>query len=171
MGSGEDSPTISLERKSEAVADNYKALTFVNLPFIEERFAPGDVIPYEKFVASAEQAAAVVDDRTDADENATAPPTADEQIEDLLEWGSISEDLDAPLHPDHLPVDPNELSVAAAVSRMKEIVDQMEAAGVDVPAKMREFAEMSEKQITEADASRRMVMSHQNGGSAENASS
>jgi hypothetical protein len=43
----------------------YKALTVVNLPFIEERFAPGEMIPYSRFEAMAEAGAAVTDDRTD----------------------------------------------------------------------------------------------------------
>jgi hypothetical protein len=55
---------------------------------------------------------------------------------------------------------------------VKAMVDEMEAAGVEIPAKMREFAEMSDKQVSEADSSRRLVAGSENGrGSAENAGS
>lgn len=153
-------------------ASEFKALTFVNLPFIEERYAPGDTIPYERFEAMAEQAAAVLDDRRDVDSDASPVWTADDQIEELTAWGSISDDLNAPVHPDHLPVDPNSVTVSSTVARVKALVEEMEAAGLEIPAKMREFAEMSDKQIAEADSSRRLISGSDNGrGSAEDAGS
>jgi hypothetical protein len=150
----------------------YKALTVVNLPFIEERFFPGEMIPHDRFEAMAEEAAAVIDDRTDRDPDASPVWTADEHVAELLAWGSISEDADAELHPDHLPVNPNDFTVATAVARVKAMVDEMEAAGVEIPAKMREFANMSDAQVEEADANRRMVSTTEGGevrGGSENA--
>ena len=143
--------------------ESYKALTFVNLPFIEERFAPGQMIPREKFEAMAEQAASLLEDRTHLDDGASPVWTADDHINELLEWGSISEDADSPLHPDHLPTDPGVPTVASSVAQIRAMVEQMEAAGVEIPAKMRAFAEMSDAQIQEAEANRRIVAASENG--------
>lgn len=138
-------------------ADEYKALTVVNLPFIEERYAPGEMIPRESFEAMAEQAAAVLDDRTATDENASPIWTADDHIEELTAWGSISDDPNAPLHPESIIPDPNEMTIGMIVARAQEAVEKLSAAGVEIPAKLRDFAEMSESQIAEADKARLMV--------------
>jgi hypothetical protein len=52
------------------------------------------------------------------------------------------------------------------------MVEEMEAAGFEIPAKMREFANMSDAQVEEADANRRMVSTTEGGevrGGSENA--
>lgn len=129
--------------------DEYKALTHVNLPFIEERYAPGQMIPREKFEEMAEQAAKVVDDRTAKDENATPVWTADDHIEELMKWGSISDDSDAALHPSAVIPDPNKPNIAVMVANAKALVEEMEGRGEKVPVKLREFAELSEAQQEE----------------------
>lgn len=129
-------------------ASEHKALTVVNLPFIGEdgkgkRFEPGMMIPFEDFEASVEAAQSA---NPDAD-----TPSAEEQVASLTEWGSISDDPDAELHADHRPVDPNVRTLAQIVSDAQRIVDELEAGGQDVPAKLRELAEISERQINTVD--------------------
>lgn len=133
------------------MADEYKALTVINLPFIEKRFLPGSMIPYSDFQESAEMAASVLDDRSHVDPDASPILTADEQISYFMEWGSISDDPDAELHPDHRPVDPGKPSLAAMVEQAKALVEELEANGHDVPAKLRDFAETSDRQISAVD--------------------
>jgi hypothetical protein len=60
----------------------YKALTFINLPLLDIKKAPGDTISDEEFTAGGQ---------TETD------------IEALIAGGSLSTDLDAPLHPDNMP--------------------------------------------------------------------
>ena len=62
---------------------DYKALTFINLPLLDIKKFPGDTITDEEF-----------------DQGGQTPS----QIQDLITAGALSEDPDAPLHPDHQPV-------------------------------------------------------------------
>lgn len=128
------------------MAKDIKALTVINLPFIEERFAPGDTIPYERFVASAEEGAKVVT-LTEGD-----APSADEQIADLVANGSVSEDPSAPLHPDHIVRPPGQPTLESIVASADELIADLEARGADVPAKLRELASISDRQVHAADA-------------------
>lgn len=130
-------------------ASEYKALTHVNLPFIEERYAPGQMIPRESFERMAEEAAKVVDDRTGKDENATPVWTADDHIEELMKFGSLSDDPDAELHPSAIIPDPNKPNVAQMVAQAQALVEEMESRGETVPARLREFAKLSEEQQEE----------------------
>lgn len=129
------------------MTDEFKALTVVNLPFTDKRYEPGATISRSAFEAEAEAAAAahVVPDGI---EDASHPLAADEQIDYFKEWGTISDDMDAPLHPDHIPADPNRPSLAALVSQAQTLVEELEAAGADVPAKLRALAEISDRQIS-----------------------
>ena len=133
------------------MAEEYKALTVVNLPFIEERYMPGDVIPRERFEAMAEQAAAMVVPGPN-DENATPVWSADEQIKELMEWGSISDDLDAEIHPQNTIPDPNKPSLASMVAQAQALIAELEDRGEDVPAKLRAFSEISDRQVGSVDA-------------------
>lgn len=137
MGVPSGTPNFT-ERMSDRVADEYKALTHINLPFTEERFAPGEVIPRAAFDESAEQGQSLLGD---------GATTADETIEHFLEFGSISEDLDAPIHPQNVIPEPGKMTVAEMVGRAKALVEELENAGADVPAKLRDFAAMSEQQV------------------------
>lgn len=131
-----------------ALSKDVKALTHVNLPFIEERFAPGETIPYDRFVASAEQAAAVIMHPQGGDGHVA---DADEMIEDLIANGSASDDPDAPLHHDHLPVAFGDFTVNQLVEQAQRLVAVMDEAGESVPAKLRGLAELSDRQIASSD--------------------
>jgi hypothetical protein len=61
----------------------YKALTFINLPLLDIKKAPGDMITEEELSQGGQ--------------------TPDD-IASLVAGGSLSEDPDAPVHPDHVPV-------------------------------------------------------------------
>jgi hypothetical protein len=130
------------------VADEYKALTVVHLPFIEETFQPGATIPWVKFEEMATLAAAAVDDRTGEDADASPLPTAEGVIEELMKYGSLSDDLDAPLHPDHIPVAPGAVTAESVVANAKFLIERLTEAGKEVPAELQELAEMDMAQIS-----------------------
>lgn len=131
-----------------AKATEFLARTVVNLPFTEKRYEPGTVIPRSAFEAEADAAAKIVDDRTDKDPGATPIPTADETIAYFMEWGTITDDLDAEVHPDHIIPDPNRPSMAALVAQAQALVEIMENEGAEVPAKLRALADISDRQIS-----------------------
>jgi hypothetical protein len=62
---------------------DYKALTFINLPVLDIKKAPGDIISTEEFTQGGQ---------------------TEENIKSLIESGALSTDMDAPLHPDNQPV-------------------------------------------------------------------
>jgi len=62
----------------------YKALTFINLPLLDIKKAPGDTVTDEEFAAGGQ---------------------TEEDINALVAGGSLSLDMDAELHPDNRPVD------------------------------------------------------------------
>jgi hypothetical protein len=62
---------------------DYKALTFINLPLLDIKKAPGDTISTEELTNGGQ--------------------TPDD-IASLVSAGALSEDPDAPVHPDHVPV-------------------------------------------------------------------
>lgn len=107
------------------------------------------MIPRESFERMAEEAAKVVDDRTAKDENATPVWTADDHIEELMKHGSLSDDPDADIHPSAVIPDPNRPNVAQMVAQAQALVEEMESRGENVPAKLREFAKLSQDQQEE----------------------
>jgi hypothetical protein len=123
-----------------------KALTFIHLPFIEEDYEPGKMIPRDRFDAYAEQAAAAIDSRK------TEVPTADEVIAEFIEYGSLSEDPDAEVHPDHRPVDPGAPSVAAMIESARAIVELL---GDDTPEEVRALAKLDYEHVATGEAPRR----------------
>ena len=110
------------------MAEEYKALTLINLPFVGTTFEPGEMIPRERFEANA-----------DSDD---ASVSADDEIAALIEAGSLSEDPDAPLHPDHLPVDVGTGSINSVVQEARNIVEQLESEGREIPEELAAFAKM-----------------------------
>lgn len=122
--------------------EEYKALTHINLPFIEERYAPGDVIPRSAFDAYEEQGNAVLGE---------GAVSADDCIAEFTEWGSISEDPDAEIHPQNTIPDPNRPSLSAMEAQAEALIQELEDRGETVPAKLRAFAEILDKQITAAE--------------------
>ncbi|HEY1249182.1 MAG TPA: hypothetical protein VGE97_09355 [Nitrososphaera sp.] len=65
--------------------NEYKALTYVNLPFLDIKKAPGDII---------------------TDEELTQGGQTEDDVQALLTQGAISLDLNAPLDIDPLPTTP-----------------------------------------------------------------
>jgi hypothetical protein len=125
------------------VSKDLKALTVINLPYIDERYEAGATISYDRFVASEEQGKALIGDQV---------ISADEQIADLIENGSLSEDPDAALHPQNVVPDPSRRTVASVVAQASALVAELEEADADVPAKLRALAEMSATQVSASDA-------------------
>jgi hypothetical protein len=128
----------------------YKALTFINLPFLDggagRGYKPGDMIPEEAFSESIELGeSAIGEDEWDGQ------VTADEMIAAMIEAGSLSEDPDAEVHPAHRPVVPGAPSIAGIVEQTKLLVAQMDEAGEDVPEELRALAE-SWKSVSADDA-------------------
>jgi hypothetical protein len=74
---------------------DYKALTYINLPLLDIKKAPGDTISDEEFIAGGQ---------------------TPENIEELLSTNCISTNMDAPVDPAHEPVPipppPDQTSVA-----------------------------------------------------------
>lgn len=126
----------------------YMARTVVNLPFIDERFEPGQMISVDAFERYADAAATNVDDRSDRDENASALHTADSIIKELLEWGSITDDPSEGVHPDHVIPDPSRPSLASVIAQAEQVVAMLEEAGEEVPAKLRALTEISDRQVS-----------------------
>jgi hypothetical protein len=62
---------------------DYKALTFINLPLLDIKKAPGDMISDEEFTAGGQ---------------------TEDDITALIDGGALSTDPNAPLHPDNQPV-------------------------------------------------------------------
>jgi len=116
----------------------YKALTYVNLPFLDGNgrlYLPGQSIPEEAFEESAKLAEEAIDDPN------TTIVTAEAMIADLSQWGSISDDPDAPLHPAHVPVDPSHPTVYGLAQQASQLIAQMEAEGQEVPQELQVFAD------------------------------
>lgn len=123
----------------------YKALTFINLPFTDWSFSPGDIIDHSAIEEYATNAAAAMP--TPSEEFGGHVPTADEMIDHFIEYGSISEDLDAPLHPDHIPPDPSIPTLALLIEQAKASVAFMEENGQEVPEELRTFAETDYRHV------------------------
>lgn len=105
----------------------YKALTHVNLPFVEKRFNPGDSIKKSE-LAEAQQ--------------------TDEDIQKLIDNGAISEDMNAELHRDHRPVDANMPTIAGVIEQAKMI---FEAQGDDTPAEIKRLAKLDYQHVVAGD--------------------
>jgi len=119
------------------MADEYKALTYVNLPFLDgngRAYAPGQMIPRADFDESVELAAEAMPEN----DNITS---AEDMIDHMMEWGSISDDADAPLHPAHIPVDPGQPTVYSLAQQAQQLVQQYESEGKEVPEDLKVFAE------------------------------
>ena len=72
------------------------------------------------------------------------PISADDMIDELLKFGSISEDPNAEIHPAHIPIDPSQPTVYGLAQQAKQLVSQMEAEGEEVPQELAVFAEAIE---------------------------
>jgi hypothetical protein len=119
------------------LADEYKALTAINLPFVGKTFQPGEMVSRADFDDNAEHELA---------------QSADEEIAALISAGALSEDADAPLHPDHIPVDLGTLNVSSVVQEARTLVAQMEADGKEIPEELKKFAAMDVRAVSADDA-------------------
>lgn len=118
------------------MADKLKALTVVNIPFVEDRFQPGEMISSSVFTESEKAAKAALGPDAEV-------ISAKEQIADLIKNGSLSEDADAELHPDHRPVSPNAVTLAGVVEQARMLVEAFEERGERVPAELQKMADLS----------------------------
>jgi len=130
----------------------YKALTFINLPFLDggngRLYRPGDMIPEEDFGDSVSLGEAAIGE-TEWDGQATA----ESMIAGLIDGGSLSEDPNADLHPDHQVTYPGTPTVTGLIEGARALVADMEAAGQEVPDEVRLIAEMQELKSTDDAAS------------------
>lgn len=108
--------------------DVLKALTVINLPGIEVRKEPGDKITEEEWKDAGQ---------------------TDEDREAMIEAGSISEDMDAELHPNHRPVPPGAPSLASMVENAKDVVVRL---GDDAPKELRQLAKLDHTSVTADDS-------------------
>ena len=125
------------------MADEFKALTVIHLPFASKdgkTFQPGSTIKREDFEKHADGAEEVNPDGENL--------TADEQIKEMIKYGSISDDMDAELHPDHRPVDPNAPSLARMIEEAKIVAEQL---GDDAPADIKRLAKMDYSAVQSGD--------------------
>jgi len=92
------------------------------------------MIPRSDFEESVELAEAAMPDHDGL-------TSASDMIDELLNWGSISEDSDAELHPAHRAVDPGQPTVYGLAQQAKQLVNQLESEGKEVPQELSVFAE------------------------------
>jgi len=119
------------------MADEYKALTYVNLPFLDgngRSYLPGQMIPHADFEETVELAQAAMPDHDDL-------VSADDMIAEMIKYGSLSEDADSELHPAHINFDPGQPTVYGLAQQAKQLVAQLEAEGKDVPQELQVFAD------------------------------
>lgn len=108
----------------------HKALTVIGLPVRDQdgnatgetvRKNPGDKITLDEWHKSQ---------------------ATDEEIKAMEKAGSISEDMDAELHPDHRPVPTNMPSVAQLVEQARVLMDHFEG---NVPSEVKRLAGLDYK--------------------------
>jgi hypothetical protein len=119
------------------MAEEYKALTYVNLPFLDGNgrlYQPGQMIPRSDFDESVELASGAMPEH----EGITS---AEDMISDLMQYGSISDSADAELHPAHIAVDPGQPTVYSLAQQAKQLVAQYESEGKEVPQELSVFAD------------------------------
>lgn len=104
-----------------------KALTFIHLPVIEKSYRPGDTIEDDDWDAAGQ---------------------TDEDHDNMVEAGSISLDMDAPLHPSHQPVVLNAPSLASMVENARTLVDEL---GDNAPAEVKALAAVDYQHLVAGD--------------------
>lgn len=115
----------------------HKALTVIGLPvFNEDGVATGETIRKEPGSKITK-------------EEFNKAGMTQEQISEMEDAGSISTDMDAELHPDHIPVPANMPSVAALVQQARVLMDQL---GDDVPAEVKKLAALDHEERGSSEA-------------------
>lgn len=110
----------------------YKALTVISLPVLnEDGFATGETIRKEpgSTITKAEMKSA---------------GQTDEDIKNMTDAGSISEDMDAELHPAHRPVPAGTTSLAAMVESARQMVETM---GDNAPTEIKRLAKLDVQNV------------------------
>jgi hypothetical protein len=122
------------------MADEYKALTFINLPFLDggagRQYSPGSMISRSDFEESVELGESAI-----GESEWEGQTSADDMISHLIEFGSLSEDPDAELHPAHRPVVPGAPTMGGLVEQAKSLVAQYEETGEEVPPELQALAD------------------------------
>lgn len=127
-------------------AQEYKVLAPFNLPYVDKRYAPGATVAYSDIQKYADEAAkANPDGHT---------PTAAETVKHFTDTGVLSSDKDAQLHPDHVPVDPNEPTVASLMAQAQFLSDKLKEQGRPVPDELKAMAKAAAdyRHVTASDA-------------------
>ena len=123
---------------------SYKVLAPFNLPYVEIRKAPGETVTkaeLDRYVKAAE--------KFNPDGHNM---TLDETVEYFTKAGVLSDDMDAELHPDHQPVDPNAPTMASVVANAQFLVDQMKSRGQDVPSELKALASIEATDVSTGDS-------------------
>lgn len=107
----------------------YKALTHVNLPFIEKRYAPGDMIEIDDLKAAQQ---------------------SDEDVQALIDSGALGEEGDD-IHPDNIIPDPSMPTIQSVIAQAQAMVEHLKGKGEKVPAELKAVAEMDYSHVTTSD--------------------
>lgn len=122
--------------------EELKVLAPFNLPLIGDdgngvHHNAGGTVSVSQIEEYAEKAKEVMtDNERHGGEQAM---TAKQYIDHFIEEGVLSWDMDADLHPDHQPVDPNAPSTARVVEMARQMVDVL---GDDAPAELKAVADL-----------------------------
>lgn len=117
----------------------YKALTVIALPVLNEdgnatgetvRFEPGQTITKAKMSEAGQ---------------------TDEDVKNMTDAGSISEDMDAEICPDNRPVPPGATSLGAMVENAKSMV---ELQGDSAPPEIKALAELDYRSVNSGEAAK-----------------
>lgn len=107
---------MSLETRQKP----YKALTTLNLPFIEKLISPGEPVSIDDLQAAQQ---------------------TDEDVQALIEGGSLGE-KDDDLHPSTIVPDPSLPTIQTVVSLAQAAVTQLEEAGEEIPKELAAVAKL-----------------------------
>jgi hypothetical protein len=108
---------------------SYKALTRLHLPVIEKDYAPGELV---------------------SDDDLKAAGQGKEQIEQLKENGALGGE-NADLHPSSIVPRPDMPTIERVVMEAKQIVNDLESKGEEVPDEVRVMANLDYKHAVTGD--------------------
>jgi len=128
------------------MADEYKALTYINLPFLDgdgRLYRPGQTISLADIEESVEAASAAL-----GPDHETI--SAADQIAEMIQYGTLSEDMDAPLNAAHLPPQPGSQSIETLIAEAKALAADYESRGEPVPPEVAALAEATAVDASDA---------------------
>jgi hypothetical protein len=112
--------------KARSGPGSYKALTTINLPFTEVVKKPGDEITAEELEAAQQD---------------------DASIQALVDSGAIGGEDDE-LHPSTIIPDPGMPTIQTVVTQARQAIEEMEAAGDEIPPELKAVAELDYTAVT-----------------------